>query len=401
MPYDIAKMRAELNHHVAPLFGNRITGERINESFEFMRASDGRLGERLPSICLIPRPDANGDVVVDCTRTTVNSHAIQDKVLRRIASGNPSKVIDFMDIHTPRIARECQGPNGELWYKMPWNIERMPPQPVSPGSASTRHFACNPCDKRTFQEIEDAAIRWPTWPGMLVIDDLHSNKWQRLLSQQMFLLIYRCLLQYISQIRGLVAASEYAVTNDCRITGLYREILKARQLYSQGALEELQLLKSRYDWRLTGIADLPMIHYIVALEPAFPIASTAFTPMGYQHMATTVYPEPIERYSHPTEWQHWLVISAESSHRGELERPIGAIVEAAHRTIQNIQNSMEWTVHHVVSTGQMSTYGRPESYELFCQKHPDAARRIESDTPNMIVVEYYERYMGKALLHLC
>ena len=272
----------------------------------------------------------------------------------------------------------------------------MPPQLVSPGSASARHFACNSCDKRIFQVIEDKPIAWPDWPETLIVDDLQPDESQLTLSRQMFLLAYRCLLQFVSQVQGLIAANDYSGTNDHRISAGYREIIKTRQSINQAMLEKLRGLKSRYDGRLAGIATFPMTHHIVAVWPRFPMASTAFTDAHRWPMAITVYPEQKKRGAQPTEWQHWLVVSTESAHRDELESSIRAKVEAAYGTFKDVQSSMEWTVDHVTDTGSLSTYGRPKSYRLFCQNHPDAARRIERHTPDMVVAEYHERYLRRA-----
>ena len=393
MSDEIARMRAELNRYVSPFFSIGPSGDRINESFGIMKASDMRLNGGLLSHCQIPRRNGNEGTVVDCGRSTVNCHAILDKVLKSIASGKPPKVLDFMDIHTPRIARDSQGLKGKLWHKLPWNIERMSPQLVLPGLASARHFACNSCDKRTFQDIEDKPIGWPDWPETLIVDDLQADESQLTLSRQMFLLAYRCLLQLISQVQGLIVANDYAGSNDHRISTGYREIIKTRQSTNQAMLEKLRGLKSRYDGRLAGIATLPMTHHIVAVKPGFPLASTAFTGAHHWPMAITVYPEPKKRGAQSTEWQHWLVVSAESAHREELESSIRAKTDDAHRTLKGMRSSTDWTVDHVTDTGSLNTYGRPKSYKLFCQDYPDAARRIERHTPDMIVAEYHERYL--------
>ena len=209
----------------------------------------------------------------------------------------------------------------------------------------------------------------------------------------MFLLAYRSLLQFISQVQGLIAANDYDGTNDQRISAGYREIIKTRQSTNQTMLEGLRGLKSRYDRRLAGIATLPMNHLIVAVKPGFPLASTAFTGTHHWPMAITVYPEPTRQGAQSTEWRHWLVVSAESAHREELESSIRVKIHDAHRTLKDVRSSTEWTVDQVTDTGSLSTYGRPKSYKLFCQNHPDAARRIERHTPDMIVAEYHERYL--------
>ena len=119
MTYDIANMRIALQQQISPRYSDGATGQLIRESFKRMRVSNDRLAERSVSKCLIPLDDGNGGVLVDCKRATANSHAIQEKVLQRIAADNSGgqEVLDFMDINTARIANECQGPNGELWQK--------------------------------------------------------------------------------------------------------------------------------------------------------------------------------------------------------------------------------------------------------------------------------------------
>ena len=119
MAYDIANMRTALQQQISPRYSDGATRQFIGESFKRMRVSNDRLAERSTSRCLIPQSNGNGGVLVACKRATANSHAIQEKVLQRIATdnGGGQEVLDFMDINTARIANECQGPNGELWEK--------------------------------------------------------------------------------------------------------------------------------------------------------------------------------------------------------------------------------------------------------------------------------------------
>lgn len=229
-----------------------------------------------------------------------------------------------MDINTPkRIARECQGPDGEMWRRNPWDIERLPPTLVSTKQASARHFACNKCDSSIFKPIEGAGIAWPELPACVAVDDINLEQDQSHFSHQLFLLACRCLLQRLSQFRGLVAAIGYAVS-DRQISDGYRRILDERQHRYQQILDRLKSLKSKYDRRLTCIAALPMIHRVVPGEPAFPIASTSFTPVTVngRHIATTIYPEPLERPDRHIEWRHWMILSVESGHKRQLDLAI-------------------------------------------------------------------------------
>lgn len=399
MPYDIDGMRAALQEQISPRFFDEISGASIADSFSSMRMSDGLLSERSASDCLIPRNDGNGRAIVDCQRKTASSHAIQEKVLRRIATNiSGPKVFDFMEINTPqRIANECRGPNGEMWYRKPWDIKRLPPTLVSTKQASARHFACNKCDSDTFMPVENDAIAWPEWPKCVAVDDISIEQDQSRFSNQLFLLAYRCLLQRISHIRGLLASSGYAV-NDRQISDGYRRILDERQYRYRQILTKLTSLKSKYDRRITGIAALPMIHRVVPVEPAFPIASMSFMPVnGRQHIATTIYPEKLDYLARPTKWRHWMILSIESGHKWLLEPTIVDKIEDAQQTVDGVQNSIEWTIKYLASEGDLSTYARPESYSLFCDQHPNESYRIEQRVANDIVLEYYERCIGKPL----
>ena len=394
MAYDIANMRTALQQQISPRYSDGAAGQLIRESFKRMRVSNDRLAERSTSKCLIPQSNGNGGVLVACQRATANSHAIQEKVLQRIATDNSGgqEVLDFMDINTARIANECQGLNGELWQKKPWDIERLRPKLVPITMASARHFACNPCDNTTFRPIEDEIIPWPSWPDTATVDDLIPDRTQSNFSVQLFLLAYRCLLQHISHFRGLIAADDYQ-----RIDDTYQRVLKARQTLNRQILNKLTILKTKYDRRLTGKANLPMVHRILPVGPAFAIASTAFTSVANSHIATTVYPQQIELPNGTTELRHWMVISVESGKTWALEPPIKALSTAAQHTIQNKQSSIDWTVKRITAEGSLSTYANPDSYRLFCQQHPAASDDIERHVPDTIVVEYYERHIGKAL----
>ena len=400
MPYDIDKMRTALQEYVAPLFADGTTGEFVEQSFRSMQASNNRLAEQLPASCLIARNDGHGHAVVDCSRKTDNSHVIQEKVLRRISTSNPGRteVLDFMHIDTIPLAKQCQGPDGEMWHKQPWDIERLPPQLVRTRSASARHFACNPCDKATFRLIEDVRIDWPSWPNSATIDDMHPNQDYGDLPEQLFLLAYRCLLQRMSQVRGSITADLHTA-NRLPITDHYQSVLKARIPRSRAAFAKLTNLKSKYDRRLVGVANLPMVHEVVPIEPAFQIASAAFTPAGHEHIATTVYPEQIERSDGTAGIKHWLVISVESGHRWALATKINALAVAAQQSTRNRGSSIDWTVNYVIADGSLNTYANPDSYEVFRAQHPTASDRIDRHIPDDIVVECYERYIGKALFN--
>lgn len=398
MPYDIATMRVELQQYIAPLFAPGATGTGIGESFASMQASDGRLAEQTPASCLIPRDDGNGHAVVDCNLNTASSHAIQEKVLQRIATTNHGRqeVLDFMSIRTAPLAVECQGPGGEMWHKKPWDIERLPPRPVTTRSASARHFACNKCDSATFGPIENVAIAWPAWPTLLTLDDIRPDPKHSGLSEQLFLLAYRCLLQRVSQFRGLIANDDY-IARDQTASDAFRRFVEVRQPISRENLRVLELLKTKFDRRLTGIANLPMAHWVAPVEPAFPIASTAFTPVANSYIATTVYPEQFQHPDGTTGFQHWMVLSIESGGVWASTPAIDAHIAAIQQTWRSTEKSIDWTVKHIATEGSLNTYADPEAYGQFCDRYPSVWEQIERQVPDSIVVDWYKRCFGRAL----
>ena len=335
---------------------------------------------------------------MDCKRATANSHAIQDKVLRLIAANNNGthEVIDFMDINTARIATECQGPNGELWHRMPWDIESLPPRRTPTTTASARHFACNQCDNATFRPIEDEPIPWPSTHTAVTVDNTKSSQSHSYLSDPLFLLAYRCLLQHISHFRGLISADDYAAI-DQQTSDSYRTVLTTRKAVNQRILDKLTNLKTKYDRRLTGIALLPMTHRVVPVKPAFPFSSTAFTPAGNGHIASTVYPVQIKAGDGTMDTRHWMVISVESASAWAVKSTTQALETAALNTLQAEQSSIDWTVERILTAGALSTYANPDAYTLFCQQHPDSSAWIERRVTDTIVVEYYQRLIGLAL----
>ena len=195
---------------------------------------------------------------------------------------------------------------------------------------------------------------------------------------------------------SLSAANEYAA-NDQRISEGYRSTLKEGKIGVQYVHEVFGQWKAKYDRRLKSIAALPMKHRIVPVKPAFPMASTAFTPAANGHIATTVYPEERELSNGTTGVQHWMVITIEAEHRRILDPVAEAMATAARQTLTNDQASVDWTVRRVTEDGELGTYANPSHYSIFRKEHPAASQQIERHIPDTIVVDQYERHIGPAL----
>ena len=359
---------------------SKTTGEDIGETYRTMREVDNRIRERTPSHCLIPRNDGNGLAAVDCTRDTQLSHTVQEAVLRRIASGETPSVITFVPIDSPMLANAGKDEDGGLWGTFPWDLHSLPLKREPIRSASTRHFSCNQCDSATFREIEHTPIIWPDWPEVRVINELEPYGQDPLFCHQMFLLAYRCLIKEICLARGSMTSSMHRLENEEMD---FRERTRTEELYrSQKALVEQHLRhKTKYDRRLTGIASLPMIHHIVPVNPAFPIASVSApgldAPKHLKFAFVTVHPERRAADQSADEFQHWMVVSTEAQYAWSMQSWLDVATLLARDTFVSPELSTSWTVSHIGFSGFESVFGQPDGYMDFRERQPEAAQDIE------------------------
>ena len=359
---------------------SKIAGEAIGETYRTMRDVDNRIRERRPSQCLLPRNNGNGRAVVDCARDTQLSHTIQEAVLRRIANGTPLSVITFVPIDSPMLANAGKDEDGSLWGTFPWDLSTLPLKPEPISAASTRHFSCNPCDSATFRKIEHTPITWPDWPEVRVINELELHGQDSLFCHQMFLFAYRCLIKEICFARGSTASSLHRLENEEMDS---REQTRTEELYNyQKALLERRLRqKAKFDRRLTQVAQLPMVHHIVPVNPAFPMASVDSpgldAPENLKFAYVTVYPERCATTRSEAEFRHRLVVSTEAAHAWSMQSWLDAATQLALDTFDSPELSTSWTVSHIDVSGFESVFGQPDGYMKFREREPEAAQAIE------------------------
>ena len=360
---------------------DNITGDAIAESYRTMREADNRIRERNPSQCLIPRDSGYGRASVDCRRDTQRSHTIQEAVLKGIASGNPPSVITFMPIATELLANASKAGNGELWSTLPWDLDSLPLKREIVGTASTRHFSCNPCDSDTFRQIEHIPIAWPDWPECLVVDELQADDREPLLSHQLFLLAYRCLIKEVSLFRGLMELSLHRLGHEEMDPQDWISTERNYQFHKWQLKKHLRQ-KTKFDRRLTKIAQCPMVHHIVPVKPAFPMASANVAgvdaPDFLKYATVTIYPERYPSDVPTDELRHWMVVSAEAGHAWSMQSFLDGITRHALTTFESPELSVDWTVDHIGYSGFESVFGQPDGYMEFKELQPEAAQAIES-----------------------
>ena len=381
MPYDLDKMRAELNKNITPILTNNDESAQNGEKLRFMREMDNIQRGQIRSKCLIPRSDGNGRKVISCDRPTTLCHIAQKTVLERISSNG--KVINFSPKTVTKIAEASKEQGQPIWTELPWNIKNLQHMAEPTGSATTMHLACNECDSQTFQAIEHTAIQWPSWPLTTIIEERQQKEGEQILGNQMFLLAYRGLLQSVRQMIGLLEANQYGQCKDERMSDSRRKILEEQERRIRKAVARSIGQKSKYDRRLTEVAEMPMIHYITGIKPAFPIASADFT----QNAAITIFPQ--------SAWEHWLIISTELTHKWSLEPRIQRAIKDAQRTLQDRQISIGWTVQHITTDEPSTIVGSPQSYKLFGQEHSESANHIDRHIHKTVVANCYETYIGQ------
>ena len=395
MTYDIEKMRDELTRQVSPRLTDSPTGERIAESFRTIERYRALVTEAAPSNCLIPFKGENFRSILLCGGPAINSHVIQEKVLKRIATERKTstEVLDFLQSRFQSILEKSKGATGKLWEIKPWEIEPVPPQPLPIASASARRIACQPCDSKTFRAIENCHIPWPAWPNTTAIHERRSPLAQEEFSYQLFLFAYRALLNTVSQFRGLIRSQEHRSGNEGNTSKRVQHFINTRQRWNNRVLGALTDTKAKYDNRLVGISKLPMIHHIVPVRPAFPMASAAFTLIQRSYVSTTVYPLENSEDSTTNQPHHWLIMSTTSKNAKATQGFIQSQIRRAQPTLKSYEASIRWTTQHLSSAKELSTYGNPEAYDQFRKLHPHAARIIERQMADTIVVEYYEQFL--------
>lgn len=317
---------------------------------------------------------------MDCTWDTQLGHTIQEAVLRRIASGKTPSVITFAPIDSQMLANAGKDEDGGLWGTLPLELPSLPLKQEPISTASTRHFSCNQCDSVTFRQIEHTPIAWPDWPAVRVINELEHHGEDPLFCHQMFLLAYRCLIKEICFARGSMASTLHRLENE-EMDQRERTRTEEFYRYQKALLDQHLRHKTKYDRLLTGIASLPMIHHIVPVNPAFPMASLSAqgldAPKCLKFAYVTVYPERSATEQSADGFQHWMVVSTEAQYAWSMRPWLSLATQLASDTFVSPELSTKWTVAHIDFSGFESVFGQPDGYMDFSKRQPDAAQTIE------------------------
>lgn len=342
--------------------------------------------------CLMPKEN-QGTIRLCWSDKVQMSHVISEPVLKRIASPtNPPgrlEVLEQSALVKNHIAQATKGhPKGMFGDKRPWQIGRVPPQKRNVSVASCRGFSCNPCDAKTFRNLESQKVEFPEPNGVAQIHDEGNHQNNPLLHDQLFLLSYRAVTASISELRGSTKAMEIAATPQ-KDPFEHRRLLQLERALELRRITATRLepIKTLMDYRVAQIHQIPMVHYLVPITLPVPTTGchVVMTPES-TYYTETIYPED------GNGGQTWIILSC-------LEKDFFKIH-------QYMMEHAQWTIHSnneairatnlfiTVATQYHFGYFQPEGYQEFCKNYPDLAEYIEETQARLLVDTWHEFLYG-------
>ena len=202
---------------------------------------------------------------MDCGQSSKRrSHSIQQaKPLEEIAchdgrvrGGGPYVYQFFPDIQHTVEQTSAPSPGGgriALAQKWPWEVEEIPPRPVTTEEASVGYFACDVHDQKMGGLGRADNLVVPDLRGMDTLHDHDPPPGLEPFMESLFFLAYRTLLFRISQLRGVEKAAsqihqERSAEGNRFAVAMMLEVF--RDLSDK--LTELYRFKQGYDRRILG-----------------------------------------------------------------------------------------------------------------------------------------------------
>ena len=249
--------------------------------------------DKLDPKCLYPVGHSDDSLAypVDCGKPADRrSHSIQRaKSLEEIACrdgavpGGGLYVYQlFPDIsHT---IEQTAGPSPSsgrraLAQRWPWDIEEIPPHPLTIEEASAGHFACDDDDQRDDALGRADNIKVPDLGGRTHLSDHDPPPGFELFMEKLLFLAYRTLIFRISQLRGVEKAGAQLLLERSAQGNRYgvRMILEVLGDLS-GKLDTLYRFKQGFDRRILGDSKaIHLVHHVVSFRPIIRYACSEYT----------------------------------------------------------------------------------------------------------------------------
>ena len=328
--------------------------------------------------CLYPvgYSDDNLAYPIECRKPAERkSHSIQKATsLEEIAcydgqvpGGGPYVYQLFPDIRDTVKRTSAATPSGgrpALAQKWPWEINELPPHPVTVEEASVRHFACNCHDQSVSALARADNLVVSDLHGRTSLDDHDPPRGLEAFMESLFALAHRTLLYRISQLRGVEqAASQVHQERSAEGNRFAVELTLGAMADISDRLTKLYTFKRGYDQRILGDADgIHLIHHVASFRPIIRYACAEYTPItvGYGNKAKEIW---MSVNVLPLQGLTWLIVSHPCQRNPvniEIRKVIARMLSAVpkqrrHEDLRMMRNST-------------NLYASPEEYRSMPEK---------------------------------
>ena len=255
--------------------------------------------DQLDPLCLYPvgHSDDNLAYPVECGESAERkSHSIQRaKPLSEIAchdgrvpGGVPYVYQFFPDI--PHTVDQTTGPSPgtgrpAVAQRWPWEIEEIPPHPVTTEQASVGHFACDDHDQNTDALARADNLEVPELGGRTSLHDHDPPPGLESFMESLLFLAHRTLLFRISQLRGVEkAASQVHQERSAQSNRFAVKMLLEVLSDLSDKLTALYGFKQGFDRRILGDSGaIHLVHHVVSFRPIIRYACSEYTPVRVGH----------------------------------------------------------------------------------------------------------------------
>ena len=268
---------------------------QIRQALQDVHRLQDIFSDKLDPLCLYPVGHSDDDLSypVECGKHAGRkSHSIQKaKLLEdiachdgRVPGGGPYVYQFFPDI--PHTVDQTAGPSPgtghpALAQRWPWEVEEIPPHPVTTDQASVGHFACDDHDQDTKALARADNLEVPDLGGRTSLHDHDPPQGLESFMETLLFLAYRTLIFRISQLRGVEkAASQVHLERSTQGNRFaVRMILEVLSDLSD-KLDALYRFKQGFDRRILGDSEaIHLVHHVVSFRPIIRYACAEYTPV--------------------------------------------------------------------------------------------------------------------------
>ena len=201
----------------------------------------------------------------------------------RVPGGGPYVYQFFPDLRNTLKQTSAATPDGgrlPFGHKWPWEIEELPPHPVTIGEASVRHFACNDHDQNPGALARADNLAMPDLDEKSTLRDCSPRPGSEAFMDSLFFLAYRTLLFRISQLRGVEQAAAQVLQERSAEGNRFAVSMTLKALDDlSDKITDLYRFKRGYDQRILGDSGaIHLTHFVARFQPIIRYACAEYAP---------------------------------------------------------------------------------------------------------------------------